>query len=197
MPHLTVPEIPHLVPSAIEWLMQELPGVQRYLEFGAGGSTRLAASMGVPLIVSVESDPDFAQAVRDAVAGTPKSNVEVIHVDIGPIKAWGSPIDTSKKRTWWHYPTVGWDRFTGKSGPDLIVIDGRFRPACFLLSLLRAAPGTKILFDDYAERPAYKVVERFVEPTKMLGRSAVFFVPKQLDRPEVAKELEISYFKPA
>jgi hypothetical protein len=41
----------------------------------------------------------------------------------------------------------------GAVKPDLVLIDGRFRLACFLHPLLAAAPGTPILFDDYTNRP--------------------------------------------
>jgi len=40
-----------------------LTASQCYLEYGSGGSTRLAASLDVPIIYSVESDQAFLNAV--------------------------------------------------------------------------------------------------------------------------------------
>ena len=43
-----------------------------------------------------------------------------------------------------------------------------------LTSLLRARIGTRIMFDDYLDRPRYFVVERFCSIEMMHGRMAVF-----------------------
>ena len=66
--------------------------------------------------------------------------------------------------------------------PQLVLIDGRFRVACFLTSLLRAKPGTLLLFDDYTERAYYHVIEEFLRPQQQTERQAVFEVPTAVDR---------------
>jgi hypothetical protein len=40
----------------------------------------------------------------------------------------------------------------GNVKPDLVLINSRFRLACFMHSLLAADPGTPLLFDDYTNR---------------------------------------------
>jgi hypothetical protein len=58
--------------------------------------------------------------------------------------------------------------------PDCVLIDGRFRVACFLTSLLNADVGTSIIFDDYNDRRHYHVVEEVVPKIKESGRQAIF-----------------------
>ena len=60
--------------------------------------------------------------------------------------------------------------------PDLVLIDGRFRVFCFLTTVKLAPVGTKILFDDYINRPLYHVVEEFCEKIETCGRQALFEV---------------------
>ena len=78
----------------------------------------------------------------------------------------------------------------GSLKPDLVLIDGRFRVACFLHSLLAAAPATPILFDDYTNRPHYHLVEEFCPIAETEGRQALFRVPAELDREAIGRELE-------
>ena len=61
--------------------------------------------------------------------------------------------------------------------PDLVLIDGRFRVASFLVSALLAQEGCTILFDDYFDRPNYHVVEKYLKPVRKAGRMAEFSVP--------------------
>jgi len=64
-----------------------------------------------------------------------------------------------------------------------VLIDGRFRVACFLTSILHAEPPCRILFDDYRKKERYHVVERILSPVDFCGRQALFEVPPrdQLD----------------
>jgi len=78
----------------------------------------------------------------------------------------------------------------GSVKPDLVLIDGRFRVACFLHSLLAAEPGTPILFDDYSNRPHYHLVEESYPIEQTEGRQALFRVPAELDREVIGRELE-------
>jgi len=176
-------------PAAIERLRQLMRGSRGYLEFGSGGSTLMAAEVGVPFIVSVESDGQWAEAVRRAVSGR-TGHFAVLHADIGPTGAWGHPNNEQAWRRWHRYPLMGWEA-CAEIGiqPDLILIDGRFRVACFLGSLLFGSAGAKVLIDDYVERPNYSVVEGFCPLDAVQGRMAEFTIPGHLDRDAVWRAL--------
>lgn len=82
-----------------------------------------------------------------------------------------------------NYPLLAWAECIRRGlRPDLVLIDGRFRVACFMATLLFAQPGCRILFDDYGDRPDCIVVERFVKPSSMAGRVAEFVVPGDVPR---------------
>ena len=174
------------------WLEAKFQEIHCFLEYGSGGSTRLAAAVGVPHIVSVESDGAYAEAVRKAVAASnTKSQCKVIHADIGRTKEWGYPVGLDAINRWPNYSLVPWDFIRlNPPSPDLILIDGRFRVSCFLASLLEARPGAEILFDDYRDRRArYGHVERFLSPTEHVDRAAIFVVPEKRPIRAIARAL--------
>ena len=157
-----------------------------YLEYGCGGSTVLAANSGVEMIFSVETDGAWAAKVRLALADK-KVDLNLTHCDVGKVGAWGRPIDSSEFKNYHRYAIVPWEAAQrGKSVPDLVLVDGRFRVASFLYSLLRAEPGTTILFDDYAERKHYHIVEDFCAMSNLEGRMAVFTADLKLPVVELA-----------
>jgi len=161
-------------------------GAKTYLEYGCGGSTVFAASVArVPAIISIDSDKKWADAVRQELAPmSPKLLLE--HCDIGEVREWGNPVDERGIKNYWRYPTMPWTMAkTHSLVPDLVLIDGRFRVACFLYSLLCARVGTIILFDDYFDRPNYFVVEQYCALTERAGRMGVFTVTKEFSTAEL------------
>jgi len=188
----SIPDRPHMPAAAIEFLEARLREVNCFLEYGAGGSTRLAASVGVPRIVSVETDREFAKAVTESVTQIhSESSLHMIWVDLGPTKEWGMPATYNAYRDWPTYALRPWDFLRRhKLSPELILIDGRFRVASLFASLLEASPGTTILFDDYLLRPnSYGYVGKILTPTQTIGNAAVFTVPDTIPVREVARSL--------
>ena len=78
-----------------------------------------------------------------------------------------------------------------KKTPKLVLVDGRFRVCCFLTSLKFAEEGTKIIFDDYTNRPQYHFVEKYVSRFKECGRQSMFVVPSKanIDMDELEKDI--------
>lgn len=166
--------VPQMGASGLRTFRTFVEKSANYLEYGCGGSTLLAANSGVSNIFSVETDGAWAEKVRFAVAGK-KVQLSLTHCDVGKVGAWGRPIDDSAFKHYYKYATAPWEAAQNiKAIPDLVLVDGRFRVASFLYSLLCAEPGTTILFDDYAERKHYHVVEKFCDISSMQGRMAVF-----------------------
>lgn len=143
------------------------------LEYGSGGSTALAAQHS-DVVISVESDAEWLDGMRTWFASDkPRAEVILHHADIGPTGKWGMPAGARSFRNFPRYALEIWDhpRF---SHPDLVLIDGRFRPACLLATAFRINRPVTVLFDDYAERPAYHGVEAMFRPAAMHGRMAEF-----------------------
>src|SRR5215218_3663166 len=144
--------------EAVEFLADSLSRSNCFLEYGSGGSTRMAARAGIPHVFSVESDPIFARAVRrhvrvDVRALRKEISVSVIVAQTGETNQLGYPANMNGVKLWPEYPLSVWESMKKADvSPDLILIDGRFRVACLLTSIFRAAPGTPVLFDDYVGR---------------------------------------------
>lgn len=145
------------------------------LEYGSGGSTVLAAELGKQ-VWSVESDPDWAELVRAKIAKeAPGAKAQVIWKDIGKIGHWGKPRKPDGALRYYKYPLEVWDA-PDFVHPDVILIDGRLRAACFVTALMRVTKPTLVLFDDYRDRPRYREVERLLKPARMVDRMGVFEV---------------------
>jgi hypothetical protein len=167
-PQLTLP------PDAAEELRSTYEAAQTILEYGSGGSTVVAAEMAGKRVFSVESDAGWAKGMQDwFTANPPPSEVTIHYADIGPTGAWGSPKDTTLFKRWPGYALSVWDR-PDFIHPDVVLIDGRFRPACFATTALRITRPVTVLFDDYAEREPYHQIEEFARPVRMAGRMARF-----------------------
>ncbi|MEM9250283.1 MAG: hypothetical protein AAGB05_16515 [Pseudomonadota bacterium] len=127
--------------------------------------------------MTVENDGPWAQGVKAWIDHAhPDHRVTLHHVYIGPTRKWGRPSKTQAPLWRWRYPAYPrsvWRR-RDLAPPDVVLIDGRFRPACFLTVLHRLTAPATILWDDYTGRPAYSAVERLRAPRDVVGRMAVF-----------------------
>jgi hypothetical protein len=162
----------------LHMFMQLIEGANRYVEYGCGGSTRVALSQSNAQIFAVDSSSEWVARVR-ADAATLRERLHVECIDLGPLGDWGAPLGYSHRRNFRSYIQSPWRR---TDTADLVLIDGRFRVATFCCSMLHCPPGTVVLFDDYSDRPEYHVVEECVKPEMLAGRMAKFVVPQQRDR---------------
>jgi hypothetical protein len=92
----------------IKFLEQELAACKIYLEYGAGGSTKLAAERNnIDSMISVESDPAFIKeqvltdvSVQQAIGSL---RLRFLTVDIGSTVEWGYPLTSDKSYLWPNY----------------------------------------------------------------------------------------------
>jgi len=167
-PELTLPEAEAAAYRAA------LAPARVVLEYGSGGSTVLAAEQAGKTVFSVESDADFLSQLRGYFAAhPPAATLHLHHGDIGPTKSWGHPLDDDDFRAWPDYPTGIW-ALPHFAAPDLVLIDGRFRAACFLTVLFQTPAPVTVLFDDYLDRDTYRAVEKYAAPSAYHGRMARF-----------------------
>jgi len=165
------------------------------LEYGSGGSTILGARKGKTVISTESSAPWLIELMGSYKERKLPGDIVPIFCDIGETKKWGHPKDDTKWHNWPAYSVTAWQYCTDNNiNPDLILIDGRFRVACFIASCVNTTTPVRILFDDFAERPKYHVVKKIVEPTKIIDqRLAVFDIePGMVDSKFLLDNL--SYF---
>lgn len=184
---------PRMEPAEIALLERVLAsGRRRYAEFGTGGSTLLAVRHGFEMLVGVESDPAWARMVREHPAVSPlvaAGRAAILHADIGPVGAWGSPIDKSSQPLWPRYIAAMWEEWARRGAfPDLVLVDGRFRVACCLSVALLAAAGRHpaplvLLHDVMDSRPNYRRVFDAFHLEEQAGTLCVM-TPRQRVAPE-------------
>jgi hypothetical protein len=158
-----------------------------YAEYGCGASTIWVADHTECSIYSVDSSELWITTTQKACKRAER--LKLHFVDVGPVGDWGRPRGYSKSENFNDYSDWIWSQ---PLTPDVVLIDGRFRVCCFLTSLLNAAEGTHLVFDDYAPRQHYHFVEKFIQPVASCGRQAFFIVPGKnaLDTNSIKKAIE-------
>jgi hypothetical protein len=148
-----------------------------YGEYGCGESTKYIANNTKARIIAVDTSKEWADRTRSAI--NDRHNALICHVDCGPVGDWGRPLSMDFKDRFHSYHYFPWS--INETSPNVVLIDGRFRVACFLATITRATPGTQVLFDDYCDRPQYHIVEQIVTPAATGGRMALFVRPEFVD----------------
>jgi hypothetical protein len=185
---------PHMPKEECQALTSALQSAQSYLEFGMGGSTVLAAWLGVPKVVSIDSSQEWIAKVAHQIAPIQStSQIELLHAPIGTTLEWGFPKDTHMQSQWPSYYSKPW---RVAHDPDLVLIDGRFRVPCFLYSLLQLKPGAIILWDDYLNRSEYHLIEQYLAPEAYFGNMAQFLVPSHKNSVQILNGLFENLYMP-
>ena len=141
-------------------------------EYGCGSSTEWVLKNTNANILSVDSSREWVDKISSGNAAYNK-RIKLKHIDLGQVENWGRPIGYEKSYNFINYFNWIW---TQDIIPDTVLIDGRFRVCCFLTSIKYGKENTKIIFDDYNNRPYYHVVEKFVKKEQTCGRQALFIV---------------------
>ena len=184
LPQMSIPDIPAMTSAEIEFFESCLDRAQHYYEFGSGGSTKLAASMGLN-VHGVESDRRWLEQLQSEVGDACKVN----HVDIGPTKEWGYPVDL---RAADQFPNYSRSIHTQDLPFDLILVDGRFRVASTLESidyvLEKGDPAcARIFIHDFWNREFYKPVLEFLDAEKTVETAGLFKIKANLNRAQLKK----------
>jgi hypothetical protein len=195
-----IEETPHVPPRAAARFMAEIATSRVYLEFGAGGST-IAAVQNCPFVITVESDPRFLSAVTTKAERNKIGEYHPLHADIGWTSEWGVPTFKTptppRVQRWKGYPQAPWPLLRERGlEPDMILIDGRFRVACALQSLLELPQGSdcRFFFDDVAAGDYYaSPLQPFVQDFQMQDRLATFRKSNSFDENACRTVLEAHY----
>ncbi|MFZ2449453.1 MAG: hypothetical protein WAW36_02925 [Methylovulum miyakonense] len=164
----------------------------KFLEFGAGASTLYAASVpGITQIDSVESSAEFVDENlkhNPVISEALSAGRLLFHIiDIGKTFYWGYPASFCKKHLW---PDYSFHIFRQKSEHDLVLIDGRFRVACTLNTILNTPEHCKILIHDFWNRPYYHIVLPFLETQVEVDTLGVFTKKNAIDHRQVKSLIE-------
>lgn len=171
-------------------------GARVILEYGVGGSTSFASGLAGRTVFSVEGDAAWLERMTAwLTANPPAADVRLHAGDIGATREWGYPASNGAFRKWPGYALSVWER-PDFVQPDTVLLDGRFRVACFLTVLVRATAPVTVLWDDYGDRPPYHRVEEFVRPVATHGRLARFALEPMPLPPGALRLLAESFMDP-
>jgi hypothetical protein len=176
-----------------------LNSAARYLEFGSGASTVHASS--VPTIRNIDSVDSSGEYIdehlrpNEAISSALSAGRLEFHVvDIGATSKWGYPIDKSKKHLWPNYSAAV---FSKPSHHDLVLVDGRFRVACTLNSILNTPDDCRILVHDFWDRPQYHIISRFLETVDRVDSMGIFTKKRGVDPRKLRSLLAKYQYLPA
>lgn len=155
----------------------EAARVHVYGEYGCGKSTKWVLNNTHSLVIAVDTSSEWVSSVEN---DNKKNNgrLNIHHADLGQVGRWGCPLSYERISNFSDYTDYIWKQ---EDRPTLVLVDGRFRVCCFLTSLKFADPGTKIIFDDYTNRPHYHFVEKYAQRVRQCGRQCLFIVPPRND----------------
>ena len=153
-----------------------LVDTQLYGEYGCGASTDWVLNHTKASVMAIDTSKQWLDFVANKLSANQRDRFKYSHVDMGELRSWGRPISYANRKNFSLYTDWLWQQ---DQKPDTILIDGRFRVCCFLTTLKHAPVGTKILFDDYTDRPHYHLVEDYLKREEEYGRQALFKVPER------------------
>lgn len=189
---------PRMAANEIALLRSASRASERILEFGCGGSTLLFVCETKAQIDSVESDKkwlanvDAHEAIQHALSD---GRLHLHHADIGPVKAWGAPQDNHSMSRWPTYWMHVW-KSAGVSDVDLVFVDGRFRVACTLSTLVWGRAKPTVAFHDFFNRRRYHVVLEFFDVQQSAATLAVLRPKKEIDSAALLERLVEHAFVP-
>ena len=183
---------PRMSEAEIRLFESFLRCADRYMEFGSGGSTCLAAGLVRSSVLAVDSShPWLTNIATHCSQNDLPIKPDLIHVDIGATGDWGYPTDPTTRDTWPSYHRLVWTN-PGTDDIDLYLIDGRFRVACFMQAVLRAERNSIILFHDFRSRAHYAAVREVAREIAVAEDLSVFVPLTETPRHHV-EELIVAY----
>lgn len=183
--------VPRMTAKEVERYSACLADADSILEFGCGGSTALAVSLGVRHIWSVESDGAWIDKLRaepDLSSAEQNGRLVFHQPKIGSTGAWGKPTDVAQKYTWYAYHSDVWKLLDSKA-LDVVFVDGRFRMACALQAAARVRDNCLVVVHDFWRRERYSRILEHFDTVDRVDQLAVLRVKKPRDQNAILNSL--------
>ncbi|MCL2443028.1 MAG: hypothetical protein FWD13_06110 [Treponema sp.] len=174
-----------------------------YLEFGAGGSTNTALNLALEKIYSVESSEAWINILIEKhklISESKQSGrLNFFHADIGPVKFLGYPVVSKKDKSpdrFLRFSQGIFEKYPEAASADVILVDGRFRAACFLYSLLKVKDDAVLMFHDFWNRRHYHAVLKYIDVIDRANSLMVCRKKNNVSNDEILNEYEKFKFDP-
>ena len=179
---------------------QHVRDAKQYLEFGMGGSTIRVMQKSKALVHSIDSSAKWIQLMEQyrIIRKNLKKRLTLHHVDIGPTGEWGFPLGNDFHHQFTDYSSAIFSKIN-PSTLDTVLVDGRFRVACTLKTILECHQnkGLVIMIHDFWKRPSYHPVLKYLDETNRADTLGIFKIKEKIDLNAVKNDFEKYQFQPA
>ncbi len=183
---------PLMSDAELELFTCAITGKEHAVEFGSGGSTFCLLDAGLADIFSVESSASWVRRMLthdDLRSELASGRLTVYHADIGETKAYGYPVNESRRSDWPNYWREPWRRVEAEQ-IDLVLVDGRFRVACTLNAIVHGTGDQTIVIHDFWNRPGYHPLLKYLTCAGRTGTLGIFFPKKTFNLASLIDDLE-------
>lgn len=142
-------------------ISDKLSSASVFMQFGAGSITLEAVRLeSIQSVIAVESNKSVSDKLYELANN--KEKLRMMYANLGEVNESGVPEGNSEFLNYHQYMVLPWalaDKYN--TFPDLILIDGPFKVASFLYSLVCAEEGTTILFNNFFNNEAYSIARNY------------------------------------
>ncbi|WP_236975242.1 hypothetical protein [Membranihabitans maritimus] len=177
-----------------------IKNAQHYLEFGIGGSTIRALLKSKARISSVESNPEWLAKMREyriVKHAEQTKRLEIDFIDIGKTGHIGFPANEGERDKFPDYSSRIFHE-NDLSGVDCVLIDGRFRVACALQTILHCHrnPNLHMTIHDIWSRSYYHGILKYLIEIERVDRIGVFRIREHIDIEQLKTEYDKYKYDP-
>ena len=168
---------------------------KKFLEFGMGGSTLLAfKTLSIEKIVSVEHNFDWFKKISnfDGINNQIGKRIFLDFINLGKLKK-NYPLKENINN-FSIYSNQIFQKY--ENDYDFVFIDGIFRVACALQTILNCQNDVKIMIHDMNYYIKYHILYKYLEVIYSIDTMVLFCIKKNINIEEVKKDYEIYKNKP-
>jgi len=182
-------------PSEKKLFDKTIRNSKNYMEFGMGGSTFRVLQKSNANVYSIDSSTDWISLMREykQIRKMEKERrLSLFHVDIGPTKEWGRPVGDDNKEKFPNYSSYIFN-LINKDTIDTVLIDGRFRVACALKTILKCHQNMnfQIIIHDFWNREQYHVLLKYFDEIDKVESLGVFKIKNNINLNSIKEEYEL------
>lgn len=162
-------------------LIKYIQKSNHHLEFGMGGSTFLSLYYSRSFVYTVDSSNDWIIKIKNHYYSIwNKKRLCICYADIGPTKEWGYPTLQHDER-FKNYSSAVFE-IIGSQIIDTVLIDGRFRVACAINSIIMLNEQPPIIMiHDFWQRPQYNILLKYLELIDSIDSLVVFKIKEGIN----------------
>jgi hypothetical protein len=172
-------------------LHRYLRNASTYFEFGCGGSTIFACTLFPSLVIhTVDSSEEWIEMVKKDSCfsnALSKGRANVTWINLGRVGGVGSPATKDRIEHWSDYS----ESIKARGHEiDFVLVDGRFRVAAFLRSILHTNR-TKVTLGvhDFFIRPEYYPALEYADIVDCVDNLAIFKPKANIDEKKLKSDI--------